>query len=350
MGIVENPQLTEVSGIVMSSHDSIIWAHNDGGKNATIYALSIDGRDKGSYTLSNVNIRDWEDITCGPGPENGKTYLYVGDIGDNNGTNSTKFIYRFLEPKPQSNNVNKVITDVDPIPFSYPNNERYDSETLMIDPLTKDLYIITKREFNNNGIYNILFLLPYPQKIDGLNRAIALDTLNDIEIYKGKGAVGGSISKDGGEILIKSLKKVYYWRRTPSKSISDAFQDKAISVSYESEYKGEALCWDNRNSGYFTLSESKNGEKVHLYYYPRVTKINPTGLKSSFNELLKINQRTIYFTEPVKRISLFSLNGRKVIESHKSYLSLFPIAKGIYMLEIDSQSRILRTSIIHGVK
>lgn len=55
--------------------------------------------------LEGVEPQDFEDITLGPGPEEGINYIYVGDIGNNqwiNGRvehNRTEFyIYRFPEP------------------------------------------------------------------------------------------------------------------------------------------------------------------------------------------------------------------------------------------------------------
>jgi hypothetical protein len=41
--------------------------------------------------------------------------------------------------------------------FQYPDGSR-DAETLLLDPLTKDIYVISKREFEDIRVYRA----PYP--------------------------------------------------------------------------------------------------------------------------------------------------------------------------------------------
>ena len=104
--------------------------------------------------------RDWEDMCIGPGPQKNIDYLYIGDIGDNFSKFKKKRIHRFKEPiidLNQDSPFNIKIKDFDTIVFTYPDGNR-DAEALMVDPNTKDLYILSKRE-SSVSIYR----LPFPQ-------------------------------------------------------------------------------------------------------------------------------------------------------------------------------------------
>ena len=63
-----------------------------------MYALSAsNGNLLAKLDIANATNFDWEDITVGPGPEKGESYIYVGDIGGN--TDQVGYaIYRVQEP------------------------------------------------------------------------------------------------------------------------------------------------------------------------------------------------------------------------------------------------------------
>lgn len=69
--------LNELSGLVFIN-DSIMVAHNDGGDKPNLYFLNKDAKLIHTCRLTNVTNVDWEDITY-----DGSTYIYIGDIGNN---------------------------------------------------------------------------------------------------------------------------------------------------------------------------------------------------------------------------------------------------------------------------
>ena len=90
-GALENPDLTEVSGMVSSSATpGVLFAINDSGNSATLYALSDDGQHKAMWKTSARN-RDWEDMA--KLSYNGKPYLIIGDTGDNRQTRKQSTLY-----------------------------------------------------------------------------------------------------------------------------------------------------------------------------------------------------------------------------------------------------------------
>ena len=99
MGHIENPNITEASGIVESiQNQHVFWVHNDRNNQNRIFSFNTTGKNLGEFYLYGVENRDWEDIAIGPGPEEGIEYLYIGEFGDNNSEHEFKYIYRIKEP------------------------------------------------------------------------------------------------------------------------------------------------------------------------------------------------------------------------------------------------------------
>jgi hypothetical protein len=108
-GIVDI-KLEEASGLVASAaHPGYFWTHNDSGNGAELFLIDSTANIAATMPLAAVRNRDWEDITLGPGPDPDKTYVYVGDIGDNKAQYPYKIIYRLEEPTAIEN---KTIEDV----------------------------------------------------------------------------------------------------------------------------------------------------------------------------------------------------------------------------------------------
>src|SRR5215510_12948394 len=99
LGKLQDTAINESSGIVAScSNPGLYWTHNDSGDGPFIYAIDNQGKSRGVWRVAGAAARDWEDIAAGPGPIRNRTYLYVGDIGDNDKKRASIDIYRFPEP------------------------------------------------------------------------------------------------------------------------------------------------------------------------------------------------------------------------------------------------------------
>lgn len=262
LGPLNNPAIDEASGIAVSRQDpDMIWTHNDSGDMNRIFLIQNNGIYRGSFRLLGAGNRDWEDMAIGPGPEEGIHYLYIAEIGDNRSRYPIKYIYRLPEPDITfaDSTIQWVdVTDTDRIPFVYPDGKMMDAETLLIDPWTKDLYIVTKREHPIT-----VYKLPYPQSTTDTTVAIKYGTLPFTN------ATAGDISADGQEILLKTYEKVFIWHRNEWESIADAFMRQPLRVSYTPEMQGEAIAFPQDGSGYYTLSESRGGVPPVVYFYKR---------------------------------------------------------------------------------
>jgi hypothetical protein len=260
MGAPENDLLIEVSGIAVSrSNHNFLWAHNDSRHPAELYLMTFTGEDRGKITLKNGRNRDWEDMAIGPGPVEGINYIYIGDIGDNNAKYEIKDIYRFPEPDVSQGEfpVNITIKKFDKIRYIYPDGRR-DAETLMVDPFTRDIYIISKREPMVS-----IYKATYPQS---LTEVITLDKVGTLDLNN---VVAGDISADGMEILIKTYTDIYYWQRRNGEKVEETLKRTPKRLPYTPEPQGEAIAWHPKGLGYFTLSEKKGEQMPYIFYYER---------------------------------------------------------------------------------
>jgi len=268
LGTLENSKIDEASGIASSKNNpDLVWMHNDSGDIAKVYGVGLDGSYLGTIRLKGAIARDWEDMCIGPGPEIDTDYLYIGDIGDNFSKFKKKRIHRFKEPKVNFNQdspFNIKIKDFDTIVFTYPDGNR-DAEALMVDPNTKDLYILSKRE-SSVSIYR----LPYPQSTIKVIEAEKLGnfTVSPNKSYRRSDQItAADISRDGSKIIIKTYYDIIMLNNL-NNSVASAFSSEQIKLDYTPVRGGEAVCWRWDQSGYYTISEQTDDSPVHLYFYP----------------------------------------------------------------------------------
>ena len=254
LGVNRNEKLEEVSGLAASvRYPGHLWTHNDSGHPAKLFLLDSLAQTSRVYRLSKIDNRDWEDITIGPGPEEGVTYIYIGDIGDNDEHYPFKYIYRFPEPSPAQGDL---IDDFDTLVVRLSDAIR-DTEALMIDPITKNLYLVSKRE-QHVGLYEITF--PFLEDTLTANRIATLPVRH---------IVAADISRDGMEILLKNYDHIYYWKRSPGELLKNILPTPPIKLPYDREMSGEAIAWSVDGSGFFTLGENGKGDRAPLLFYVR---------------------------------------------------------------------------------
>jgi len=244
----------EASGLIKGrTNADLLYTHNDSGGEAKIFIIDSLGTKKGELILENVKNRDWEEIAISR--ENNKNYLYVGDIGDNKAQYPHYTFYKFEEPvfHPQKTVVK--ITNIQTIKYIYDDGAR-DAEAFFIDPINKDIIIISKRE-PEVGVYKI----KYPFNYDSLNVAEKICTI------PGTWITAADINSDGSMILVKNYMNIWLYTRKNNEDINVSFSRQAKMLDYEIEPQGEAVCWDNDSKGYFTLSEKSEDQPQYLYFY-----------------------------------------------------------------------------------
>ena len=251
-GKLANPLLEEVSGLVVSQrYPNRLYVHTDSGGEAAVFVLDTLGNELGRLDLSGLKNRDWEDIAIGPGP-NGSSYIYIAEIGDNEAKHEEIYLYRFAEPELLQPIPS---TAIDQVALQFPGGPK-DAETLLADPISGTLFIVSKRE-PKNALYQV--------PTTAFEKGSA--TLEKVHEFDFNSSVAGDISKDGSQLLIKTYLAVFYWKRTEKQSLVEALKVAPMRLPYVPEPQGEAIGFNFKGDAYFTLSEKRNGVIPTLYRY-----------------------------------------------------------------------------------
>ena len=250
-------ELDEISGIGQSRSDpNTFWVHNDSGDQPRVYAVNRNGVLVGTYLLEGASAVDWEDMAIGPAP-GGRSYLYLADIGDNSARRMSIRVYRVLEPRVQANQapVTQTLSGVTAFDFVYEDGPR-DAEGFMVDPLTGEFYVVSKREAAGNRLYRSVAPI-----------AGQVNTLTRVATFPFTGTTGADISPDGLQVLIRRYSSATnsstppataasYWSR-PNASVAlvDLLKQPGQIVPLVAEAQGEAIAFSADNRGFYTTTE-----------------------------------------------------------------------------------------------
>jgi len=257
VGTVNFSEAVELSGIAASRRNpGVLWTHNDNGDTQRVFAMDKTAAYLGTYWVSRNLQADWEDIAVGPGPDDGMSYLYIGDVGGNQGRHWVS-IYRAPEPEvsPSQTPVSVSLQSVVRLPVHYPGVEEYNAESLIVDPQNHDIYVVTKA---NSGVAKV-FRYPAAEQ----NPAVAYELERVGTLQLPGPATAADISPDGREVVIKGMAYSKLWARVPSVPIALALTPTPCWIPHG---RGEAIGFAADGSGYFTVAE---GDFQPLYWFAR---------------------------------------------------------------------------------
>lgn len=248
-GALSTPEINETSGLVESrTRPGVFYLHNDSGDTARFFAISLSGALVAEYRLPGATAVDFEDITTGPC--GATTCVYLGDIGDNPGLRSNVTVYRVEEPTPPEAPPSSV-TPVDlawtSVTFRYPDRG-HDAETLLTDPSTGELYLITKVVRGPVTVYRV-------PTVDG---GVA-QPVTEMTMPEGAGQLtGGDVRPDGRAMLLRTYARVLVYERGPTAPFTDLFLSAPRAVDSVIEPQGESVAWRLDGRGYVTISEGRS--------------------------------------------------------------------------------------------
>ena len=247
-GQVGSNELIETSGVAASRHNAgVLWAHNDSGDSARVFAMTTSGAHLGWFTLTGASALDWEDMAIGPGPQAGQSYLYVGDIGDNNHVRASIVVYRVREPSVDVTHPpgdGQVFGNVDALVLQYPDGA-HDAEALAVDPVSGDIVIVTKELSGQAGVY--------------VHRASSSTTTmsrtTTIDLGFGTLVTGASVAPDGTAVALRTYGSVLLFPRSDGTQLDEAFASSPCTGASASERQGEAITVMPDGRGYVTIAE-----------------------------------------------------------------------------------------------
>ncbi|MEQ1606408.1 MAG: hypothetical protein ABL999_16220 [Pyrinomonadaceae bacterium] len=264
-GQIRSADITESSGLAASKcQKNVLWTHNDSGDGAFLYAIDDSGESLGTWKVPNVENIDWEDIaTFKDG--GGKCYLYIGEIGDNKTKRPDHAVYRVIEPDvgPATSTSSRkeplTTTDAESLQFSYPDFIQ-DAETLMVHPLSGDIYVVTKRVSGPAGVYRL--------KADFGNSAIQkAERVGELSVpaIPNGFLTGGDISPDGRRMIICDYTQAYeYVMPAGEKYFEKIWKQDAEAIDLGKRKGGESVCYGLDGSSIFATSEGRESPVIQV--------------------------------------------------------------------------------------
>ncbi|HVF30759.1 MAG TPA: hypothetical protein VNA22_07290 [Pyrinomonadaceae bacterium] len=264
IGRIESPEITESSGLAESlCQDDLLWTHNDSGDDAFIFAIDRKGKHLGTWRLPSARNVDWEDMSTYKDPS-GTCYLYLGDIGNNKRDRATLHIYRVKEPTispagKNSTRKNPLQTDpADVLAYKYPDGA-FDAETLLTQPQTGDIYVLTKRFEGPSRIYRIrpTFGSNAPQQAERLGEIAVPSVPNGL-------LTGGSIAPDGRRVVLCDYSAAYVLDLGTAATFDAIWQQKPSPIDMGDRKQGEAITFTADGNAIIATSERRNPPMIEV--------------------------------------------------------------------------------------
>ncbi|HEX9969415.1 MAG TPA: hypothetical protein VGB03_04690, partial [Acidimicrobiales bacterium] len=248
----QDPAVAESSGVSASSvSDDVLFTHNDSGDGARFYAVDRGGATVGSFTVAGAAADDWEDMARGLTAD-GRPALFFADIGDNFRRRPSVTVYEVAEPTLPGDGTAELVARHD---LRYEDGS-HDAETLLVDPRTRDLLVVTKDREGTSGVY----------RADGglLRRVgeIRLDRLVRRAGAYAKAATAGDVAPDGRRVVVRTPFEAFEWE-VGDDGVVAAVARTPRRIPLPQTEQGEAIAYTRDGRSLVTTSEGV-GAPVHL--------------------------------------------------------------------------------------
>ena len=251
-GYLENTSIKEASGLAASRlRSDLLWVINDGGNSPLLYAVSPDGRDRGSVRVGSAENRDWEDLASFE--YRGRAYLAIADVGDNYARRETCTIYMVEEPELSAAHFSADAA-AEPawrITFRYEDGPR-DCESIAIDPANHRILLLSKRTMPP-----ALYGLPlFPSGNASGHVAERLAEIPTIHPYRNM-PTAMDISPDGSLLAVLTYRRAYLFKRSSHQRWESSVYRMPEGFALPRLYQAEALCFGPDGRTIFITSEKR---------------------------------------------------------------------------------------------
>ena len=265
VSLINAARLTELSGLAASyAHPGFYWGHNDSGSRARLTLIQPEKQSSLSVALPNLDARDWEDIASFSDASG--NYVLIGDIGDNFAMRPMVELYLLAEsgtakaPRLQLLRRYSVIYDGGP----------RDVEGLAIDPQTRMVYLLSKREAHP-GLYRFsLDALPgAPIMLNKLGSVTSLPSPQHHRPQREGGIsqhspTGLDFAPDGSGAVVSTLRESYYFPRKPGQSWLDTLNSEPQPLNAPRLRQAEAIAFSANGKEILLGSEGRPTKLVHF--------------------------------------------------------------------------------------
>jgi hypothetical protein len=265
IGKISDPDVIEASGIAASKcQPNVFWIQNDSGNDAYIYAVNASGSNLGTWRVKNAENFDWEDIAEFK-DASGKCFIYIGEIGDNDLARQVHTIYRIPEPQVTVETLNlrrKNAVETEPaefVSFTY-GDANHNAETLMVHPVTGDIYVLSKNRSGPSGVYKIA-----PNFNSGVIQKVPKIAELQVPSVPVGLLTGGDISSDGRRVILCDYVDGYELSLASGDSnFDDIWKQQPTRINLGERDTGEAVAYGLDGNTIFATTEGKNAPIIQI--------------------------------------------------------------------------------------
>ena len=264
LGNLSDSSIREASGIAASRRRAdILWVINDSGNEPLIYAVGLDGSDRGHVPIRNARNQDWEDLAAFV--YNRTAYLLIADCGDNENRRKSCVLYIVKEPRVGPAG----IVEKAPLKWSWRIEYVYadgprDCEGVAVNVQQREILLLTKRTEPP-----VLYSLPLTftqsdsvqtarpaARIGGIPKPTAEDLREDTLFGHFRSQpTAMDISPDGKTIAVLTYKRPYLFYRQKNESWPRVFACPPIPLAMPRMRQAEAMCFNMDATGLIVTSE-----------------------------------------------------------------------------------------------
>ena len=248
-GKITTSSLNALSGIATSQRNAgVVYVHNDRNV-AQFFAVSEPGALLGTFNLTGATVDDIEDMAVAHCPTG--SCVYLADIGGNISPRTQFAVVRAPEPEVRVDMPGGTTSmAAERLVFSYPDNANHNAESMLVDPSSDTIYIITKVAA---GMPSVVY--KFPATFGG--SALTATKVIDLTVPKStdKEAVSASAHPCAPAFLLRTYNTLYEFRAPAGSMLEAAFAATPTVVPVATEAQGEGVTYRSDGRGYFTTTE-----------------------------------------------------------------------------------------------
>jgi hypothetical protein len=266
VGTIVDPEIAEASGLAASRRDnSLLWAINDSGNPAAIFAVAPDGRTRAKFTIADTTNDDWEDLAAFSLDQT--PYLLIADTGDNMAGRAHCTLYVVEEPEvKESQQAQEGSLPVKwRIQFTYPDGPR-DCEAAAVDVQRGKVLLLSKRD-RPPVLYELPLMPDAPEvkaTVVGPVASIPLPTPEEMKQPYGfswSRPTAMDLSDNGNRLIVLTYKDAYVFIRSPGQPWQSVVAGPCARVPLPHPVTGllpirEGLCIQPSTGALFVTGES----------------------------------------------------------------------------------------------
>jgi hypothetical protein len=248
-GRITTAALNALSGIGASKRNTgVIYVHNDRNV-AQFFAVSEAGALLGTFNLTGGSVDDIEDMAVAHCPSG--SCVYLADVGGNISPRTQFAVMRVPEPEVRVDMPGGTTSiAAERLVFSYPDNANHNAESVLVDPNSDTIYVITKVAAGMpSAVYK------FPATFGG--SALTAEKVIDLTVPKttDREAVSASAHPCAPAFLLRTYNTLYEFRAAPGASLEAAFSAAPTVVPAATETQSEGVTYRADGRGYFTTTE-----------------------------------------------------------------------------------------------